>query len=583
MKKSVILFLVLIIFPVLTGIILLILPDILAIHTLKWIVGAIIIIWIILIWFWFFRRVSNRLEQLQRDQTLHNIAQTSESTEQRILKDGSETVIQGLTPLAQIEQGKGDQQIAILNEESESINNENDINIFTDIIERFGYYVNQVNIINDKKKLVYHTNLNQIQTFSDAFNKIQNEIMSQGAMITINSTALEDFMESIELIAKNVSNAHEISSELVKTAESGRANIEKTIKLIAKIEGMEKKIASISVMIHDVAEKTHVLSINAAIESARAGTYGKGFSIVAQEIRKLAQDTSQASISIREMTNAISLAIKEEVDLIHENENHFVNITNGVDRTTQLISEIATSMKSKNKNIIKLKEWMTKMVSLTEKVEFQLESQGENLEGFEDMISNLIEINEQMNKYDFKSDDLLFDVSKNSSVRSYIDNTVRKLEQYTGFLVEIDNLINLINNKSKGINRKSERVPVKITCSISVLGDDASSDFATNDSDPSTQKELDVKMLDLSSTGALCYTKKSYSKNTMIIISFMLSGEKDDQSKRHYSGKIISTQSKIVSIEEINEGEWAGLYKAGINFENISLENRSYLAAFLYY
>ncbi len=152
--------------------------------------------------------------------------------------------------------------------------------------------------------------------------------------------------ESIDQIRNNTAAATTLASETADNAKQGYAAIENALAAIQLIQKSSLSIGDIVKVIGEIASQTNLLAFNAAIEAARAGEHGVGFSVVAGEVRKLAERSSQAAREISKLIEESTARVNEGSDRSQYARLAFEKIVASVSRTGQSIVEISNSTKS---------------------------------------------------------------------------------------------------------------------------------------------------------------------------------------------------------------------------------------------
>ncbi|MBI9047984.1 MAG: HAMP domain-containing protein [Anaerolineaceae bacterium] len=235
-----------------------------------------------------------------------------------------------------------------------------------------------------------------VQNVSNAIGQVGKGVQEQTVAVENVSVVTSEISEIIQKVSENVKMATTGAGKATDLSKSGAETVEETIngmKAIQekvrvsaeKIQEMGKRseeIGAIVETIQDIASQTNLLALNAAIEAARAGEHGKGFAVVADEVRKLAERSSVSTKEIDDLITGIQKTVAEAVVAMDEGSRE---VKTGMDKAGQAgnaLAEILSSVGAVHEEIIRVEQAAETMMDSSK-----------TLVNSVDMVTNVIDAN----------------------------------------------------------------------------------------------------------------------------------------------------------------------------------------------
>ncbi|MFH4663993.1 methyl-accepting chemotaxis protein [Vibrio cidicii] len=295
-----------------------------------------------------------------------------------------------------------------------------------------GIYASAVSMANKLKAMLL-----EVKGVSQQVGGISTQVDATASSVSLNAnyqmenleqtaTAMNQMSSTVDEVARSAGNASQAAEQAYLNAIDGMSLVVKVDKgidaltqgiisareAIAAVDKESQRVGQIVDVIEDIAEQTNLLALNAAIEAARAGEQGRGFAVVADEVRNLASRTQKSTAQIKQMISKLQMEATHSVEVMTKNEGEskdifmfskqatlaLETIQSSVSEIQGMNSQIATAAEEQSVVASQINESVSDLNVLAGKTQ---EGSSKNRELASQLKGNAVRLEEQVNQFKF--------------------------------------------------------------------------------------------------------------------------------------------------------------------------------------
>jgi methyl-accepting chemotaxis protein len=204
------------------------------------------------------------------------------------------------------------------------------------------------------------------QEMASGNNNLSSRAEQQAASLEETAASMEQLASTVKNNAQNTAEATEVVNSASQLAQKGGGVVKSAIAAMQEINASSNKIAEIIGVIDEIAFQTNLLALNASVEAARAGEHGRGFSVVATEVRNLAQRSANAAQQSKELIQNSVDKVRAGTAFVNETGTALTEIVESVAKVGEIVAHIASASSEQSAGIEQVNQAVSQMDDITQ-------------------------------------------------------------------------------------------------------------------------------------------------------------------------------------------------------------------------